>query len=287
MGRAVVALCTVLGLAITGCSSGGNGSTGNGSPPRSTADFGLVFTPATWTVQSGSSLPVQVAITWTGTSTGSVSLSLTAPPAGISLGPSAPITISQGSTSSTFVLVAAASLPKGSSSLQITATSSTGLTHSYNFPLTVSGPAIPLPAAGRTSYILTGQIPESIVYDRAHKLLYAAIPGLNQVLLIDATRQAVIKTLSVGTPGGMDISPDGSQIVVGSDVVPSLTFISTSSQSVTRTLPLNPAETGANFFGLTLSGAVTTPVFVAGGDVLFLRVRTCSDGLLLRTQFRW
>ncbi len=238
MGRPIVAFCTVLGLAVIGCSSGGSGSNGNGSPPQSTSDFSLAFTPSTWTVQSGSTLPVQIALTWTGTNTASVSLSLTALPAGISLGSSAPVTISQGSTSGTLVLVAAASLSKGSSSLQIAATSSTGLTHSYTIPLIISGPAIPLPAAGRTSYILTGQIPESIVYDRAHKILYAAIPGLNQVLLIDATRQTVIKTLSVGTPGGMDISPDGSQIVVGSDLVPSLTFISTTSQSITRTVPL-------------------------------------------------
>ena len=121
--------------------------------------------------------------------------------------------------------------------------------------------------AGRTSYILSGETPESIVYDRAHKVLFASAPTLNQVLVIDAVTRTIMKTLPISAAGQMDISPDGSTIVVSSDIVPSLTFIDTASQSIISVSAM-PAQ--ASVFGQTMQGSLSQPVFLAGGDVLLL-----------------
>jgi hypothetical protein len=100
-------------------------------------------------------------------------------------------------------------------------------------------------------------------------VLYASEPNLNQVLIIDPTHHNILKTLPVAAAGGMDLSPDGSEIVVGSDLVAALTFINTASQSITSVAPFSPAESGANYFGPTMTGGISTPVFLSGGDVLF------------------
>jgi hypothetical protein len=282
MSRTIATVFLALGLALTGCSTGGGG-TSSSPPPQSSSDFSISFNPSSWTVQSGGELSVQATIAWTGTSNGSVSLSLGSPPTGISLS-SSPVTIPEGGTSANLILTAA-TVTAGPSSIQLIAISSAGKTHSYTVPLVVTAAAVQ-PPAGRTSYILTGQTPESMVYDRAHKIIYAANSALNQVLLIDATRQAVIKTIPVGEPGGMDISPDGSQVVVGTDLLSSLTFISTSTQSVTRVVPFPPLA-NPNLPFLSMGGAVHTPVFLAGGDVLFINAGGVNIDEPKGLPYRW
>jgi len=160
----------------------------------------------------------------------------------------------------------------GSATITATATAqtSTTLKHQYKLKLAVAAPSGPLPTPARTSYILTGEAPESIVYDRGHKLLYASVPALNEVLIIDPATRKTLKKLTIPAAGQSDISPDGSQIVVGSDVVAELVFISTATQSITRVVPFTVAENGVNDFGPRMSGSVLSPVFLSGGDVLFI-----------------
>ena len=60
-----------------------------------------------------------------------------------------------------------------------------------------------------------------------------------------------MKTLPISAAGQMDISPDGSTIVVSSDIIPSLTFIDTASQSIISVSAM-PAQ--ASVFGQTMQG---------------------------------
>jgi hypothetical protein len=152
----------------------------------------------------------------------------------------------------------------------------------------VSAPQVPLPSPARTSYILTGETPESIVYDQAHKVLYACVPSLDQVLIIDPSTHQTLKALPVPAAGQSDLSPDGSQIVVGSDSVAELTFISTASQTIMRVVPFTVAEANAGSpFSPSLSGPVFNPVFLAGGDVLFHTGSIQSDPPNEGPLYRW
>jgi IPT/TIG domain len=229
-------------------------------------------------------------VVWNGATNAPITVSLTGLPQGVSASPVGSISLPAGSTSATVGLTAASAATLGSATITATATAQTTTTiqHQYKLTLTVSAPQIPLPTPARTSYILTGETPESIVYDRAHKVLYACVPSLDQVLIIDSTTHQTLKTLPVPAAGQSDLSPDGSQIVVGSDTVAELTFISTSSQTITRVAPFTVAEANAgSLFSPSLSGPVFNPVFLAGGDVLFLTGSIQSDPPNEGPLYRW
>jgi hypothetical protein len=185
-----------------------------------------------------------------------------------------------------FSLAASASATQGSATINATATAqaTTPVQHDYTLSLAVTPP---LPVPGRTSYILSGETPESIVYDRTHKLLYACIPALNQVLVINPATHQTVKTLSVPAAGQSDLSPDGTEIVVGSDVLAQLTFIDTATQSISRVIPLATNEGGLSYFSGTMGRSAFSPVFLAGGDVLFLSGFLDSDPSNYGPLFRW
>ena len=271
----------ILSLAVqltAGCGGGSVGTGAGASPTPPAADFTLSFSPSTVTVRTGSSIGIQIIVVWNGATSAPITVSLTGLPQGVSESPAGSITIPAGSTSATLGLTASASATLGSATITATATAQTTTTiqHQYKVTLTVAAPAMPLPTPARTSYILTGETPESIVYDRAHKVLYACVPSLNQVLIIDPMTHQTLKTLPVPAAGQSDLSPDGSQIVVGSDTVAELVFISTASQTITRVVP-------RGFIG----SSIVTPVFLAGGDVLFITGSIDLDPSNQGPIYRW
>ncbi|MDR3775174.1 MAG: IPT/TIG domain-containing protein [Terracidiphilus sp.] len=280
--RLAFVLCGLLPLIVTGCGGGGGNSTAPIPSPPS-ADFSLTFNPSTATIQTGSSIAVQIKAQWSGATTAPITVSIAGLPQGVTSTPAGSISIPAGSTSATLSLTAALNAALGASTINATATAQIGtsIQHQYSVALAVKAPAVPLPPPARTSYILTGEAPENIVYDRAHKLLYASVPSLNQVLIIDPKLHKILKALTVPAAGQSDLSLDGSQIVVGSDLVAALTFISTASQSITRVVPLTIAENGINFFGNAMSQFTQSPVFLSGGDVLFI------SGYVSSSLYRW
>lgn len=280
----------LFGTILAGC-GGGSGSTGAGtSPTPPAADFTLSFSPSPATIQAGSSIDLQINASWNGATSAPIAVSFTGLPQGVSASPAGSLSIPAGSTSAALGLTAAAAATLGPVTITATATAQTTTTlqHQYQIPLTVAAPAVPVPTPGRASYILTGETPESIVYDRTHRLLYACVPSLNQVLIIDPATRATLKALPVPAAGQSDLSPDGSQIVVGSDSVAELTFISTASQTITSVVPFTVAEANAgSSFSPELSGPVVTPVFLKGGDVLFLTGNVQSDPPNEGPLYRW
>ncbi|MGH9343328.1 MAG: IPT/TIG domain-containing protein, partial [Terriglobia bacterium] len=76
------------------------------------------------------------------------------------------------------------------------------------------------PAAGgagwsnQTSYVSTRATPFSAVYDPAHGLIYSANQVWDRVDVISDKTRAIVKSISIQDPRGMDISIDGSTIWV-------------------------------------------------------------------------
>jgi hypothetical protein len=239
-------------------------------------------------MQPGSSLAVQALAVWTGSSAAPVTVSVSGLPAGVTAPGSIQIPAGNGDTA-ILSLTASTTATLGSVTITATATAqtTTAIQHQYDIALNVAAPAVPTPIPGRTSYILTGEVPESIVYDRIHKLLYASVPAFNQVLIIDPATHQTVKTLPVPIAGQSDISPDGSEIVVGSDELSTLTFISTATESITKVVPVGAIVNPAKVFITTVGESVNSPVFLAGGDVLFVSGSTSSDDPNVGPVFRW
>jgi len=275
-------------LGLTGC-GGGSSNSGGGTTAPPSANFSLSFSPTSAALQAGSSIAMQVTVAWTVQTNAPMTISLTGLPQGVTVTP-ASLTLAAGSSATSFGLTATSAATLGSTSIMATATAQTTprIQRQFTLPLTVSAPAVPLPVPGRTSYILPGESPESITYDRTKEVLYACVPCLNQVLVIDPATHATLKTLAVPAAGQSDMSQDGSEIVVGSDTVAQLTFISTASQTITRVVPFTLAESNAkNSFTATLGDDVLNPVFLTGGDVLFLSGFLDSDPYNEGPLYRW
>lgn len=118
--------------------------------------------------------------------------------------------------------------------------------------------------SNQTGYVSLRATPSSAVYDRAHQLIYAANTVWNRIDIISDKTRAVVKSISIREPLGMDISVDGSIVWVatGSQV---MYAINTTTFQVTRyILPR---------FGVTSSSA---GIGWGGRNVLAL-----ADGTLL------
>ncbi len=278
----------LIAVVLSGC--GGSQSAAHPNPVSPTsADFTVAAQPTAVTIAAGGTATLTLSVTWTGTPAGSVSISAVYP-TGVSAGSSSPIALGPGSSSDTITLAASSSAPPGTGTLALTAVcAGTTLRHTYNVPITISVPP-PAPAATltRTGYILTGGEPDSALYDPVHKLLWVSMPDQGQVLVIDPMQRNVLHRIPVPSAGKMDLSPDGSQIVVGSESLPQLTFIDVASNSVTRVSQLTTALADASFpieqpfvdasEDPSLNPVISYPRFVNGGDVVFLG---------LSALFRW
>ena len=77
-----------------------------------------------------------------------------------------------------------------------------------------------VPAAGgvgwtnQTSYVSTRATPLSAVYDSAHQMVYSSNQVWNRVEIISYQTRAIVKTLSIRSPRGVDLSIDGKTVWV-------------------------------------------------------------------------
>lgn len=277
--RIVFLALFVVCLALSGC---GGSSSGNPADPGNPveSDFTLSAQPSQISITAGSSATFSLNLVWSGSPVGPVSINATFP-SGISADITLPTTIAVGSTS--VILKAASSASAGSSAITLTATATgnSSLAHTYTIPINIVAlPPPPVRTLSRTGYILTGGEPQDILYDPAHKLLWVSVPDLGQVLVIDPAQRKVINRLPVPLAGDMDLSLDGTQIVVGSNTLPRLTFIDVASQSVVRTSLFTTDKVDAAFpyFPPYVDASdepyddpvISQPRFIAGGDVVFL-----------------
>ncbi len=69
-------------------------------------------------------------------------------------------------------------------------------------------------STGGRPYISADGIPFGEAFDSKHNLIFASVPSLNQVQVVDASTHFLRKALSIRDPRGLDVSPDNSRVWV-------------------------------------------------------------------------
>src|ERR1700724_2022841 len=101
------------------------------------------------------------------------------------------------------------------------------------------------PATPPVSFVRTDMPPAITVFDPGHKVVYVSVPDLSEVIAISTQSHRVTATISIPGALGMDISPDGTTLAVGSgnsdlggNEAEFITLVDTSTLQVTRRSPL-------------------------------------------------
>src|ERR1700722_3362362 len=172
------------------------------------------------------------------------------------------------------VILSANGLPPGTSSTItpstitpgqtaiVTITASSTAPFSQNVSVTVTGtPEAPIPAAStnflasvtpaqnslpnnRTDYLSTEATPYAAVYDPIHELIFSSNNSWNRVDIISNTTHAIVKSVPIRDPRGIDITQDASTV-----------WVATGSQQV---FGINTTTFAATRYQLPGMGAVTS-----------------------------
>jgi hypothetical protein len=152
-------------------------------------------------------------------------------------------------------------------SIEVTATRSTD---SAQFEAQIAVVIAPQPgtlAGNRTATVRTDSTPVAGVFDPAHQIFYAALPGLNRVDAISSTSEQILRQIPIPNPTSVAITPDGKRILVGTQGQ-NVFWIDTSSLLVVRqdTIPMVTPNNGAGPQYVTAQIALPT----ANGSVIIL-----------------
>ena len=82
-----------------------------------------------------------------------------------------------------------------------------------DFLVDVTQPPGSLPNS-RTDFVSTAGTPYAAVYDATHNLIFSSNPDWNRVDVISNVTHKIVKSISVRSPRGIDITPDGAQVWV-------------------------------------------------------------------------
>jgi hypothetical protein len=109
-----------------------------------------------------------------------------------------------------------------------------GLQESAALSINVTPPVGTLPPI-RTDFVRMDGAPAAAVYDSVHDLVYASNPQWNRVDVISPATHQIVKSISVPSATAMDMSLDGTRVVVTSNVQQIVSIDTTSLQVVQRT----------------------------------------------------
>lgn len=91
-----------------------------------------------------------------------------------------------------------------------------GTSISASLPLTLN--VAPVPGTipdNRTAYTWTGGTPNSVAYDRVHKLIFASNPDWNRIDVISPSTHAILRSIPVASPVMIDLSQDSNTLWIG------------------------------------------------------------------------
>ena len=143
----------------------------------------------------------------------------------------------------------------------ITATDNSGNTATTTLPVSLSVPFPPITAPTRSTIVRTDDIPAGAIYDPNSKLVYVALPNLNEVRVYSSIDAHQVASIPASHPSSLDESGNGKRIFAGG--FGQIMVIDPSSHQVLQTSELP-----------TTSGQTTTPplklVALSTGNVLAL-----------------
>jgi len=197
----------LVGVFMTGCGGGSSGGGGSPPPPPPSPSFTLSLSPSSVTLmQGGTEQTVQVTVTGQNGFSGSVSVTASGLPTGVTVSP-ASLSITSGGNGS-FNLSASPAAEVVQQAVSVTGVSGT-LTANASLQLTVMGVAVQDPYHAIGGTLVHG------FYDESRQLLFATNPGLNELDVISGVDFSVKARIAVPQPWGIDQMADGKTLVLG------------------------------------------------------------------------
>jgi hypothetical protein len=279
-------LLALLTLALlSGLSGCGGGTAAFVQPPPPPApDFSIAFSPSSISVSQGAtSSPVTVSVNPLNNFSGSVQVSLSGLPSGITSSPASPFAVAAGSSVS-LLFGAAANAATGNFTLSAQATSG-NLSHSAGFSLTVQNGIIS--ALPRTTYAATDAIAamddppgephhRHIAYDSANKHLFIANRAMNRVEVLSSMDGTRVAEISVPGASSADISADGATVWIGT-TTEEIAAIDTATLQVRARYSLLPLQPLPN---VTFDRPEEVLALSSGKLLVRLRQASASEALL-------
>ena len=246
--RGITVLLTL--ITLSGCGGGRGGGGSSPEPPVSNPTFSLSLNPTSIAIVQGSTQTLAIKVIAQNGFSGSVSITATGLPSGITVSP-VPLVVSAGS-SGTLNLAAASDAVVGSSQLTFTAVSG-AITLNDSLALAVKAPP---------PFVLLGGSPVGAFYDESRELLFATNPFLNELDVLGADL-SVRTRLMVPAPFGIDQMPDGKTLVVGT-MTQGIYTIDEDTLAVTQHLSPNFTDL------LQTTTLLEEPAAMANGKVLII-----------------
>ncbi len=194
----------------TSASSGGSGSSGSGSGSggATSGDFSIALQPSSITLVPGGSQTVSVTVTPTSGFTGTIQITGSNLPAGITVTP-ASVNLSTGSVTAGLQINAAAGVAATNVSLTVQCQSGS-TTHSTPLAINSSTPALPAHA-----FVTLGGGLVRGYNDQQRHLLFVSNLYLDEVDVVSTLDFSIQKRIPAAQPVGLDQMADGKTIVVG------------------------------------------------------------------------
>lgn len=273
MPRIRITLILLLPLSLVGAFSncGGGSNTESTSPPPS---FSIQANPSGISIAPSSTTETNLTLQPQNGFSSTVTVTLTGLPTGVTSSPSSPFNLPPSGL--TVMFSAASSVSTGNYSVTFQGVSG-GSSSRATVSLTVAASSGSLPG-NRTNFVRTDDTPSALVYDPAHKLVYAALPELARVAAIDPSTNQVVRNISVPDAHGLSLTPDGTRVLV-SGLSQQIAWIDTASQQTVQrnVLPLAQPQCPACSPELVSPGS---PMVLASGKVLFVGSTTFFNGIL-------
>ena len=232
-----VFLISAFVISLGGCGGGGGGGT---QPPPPQPDFTIGLSSTSVSIAQGSSsAPVSVTVTGLDGFTGSVQVTLSGVPAGVTSNPASPFSVTAGQAVSVII---GASASAATGQFNVSAQASSGsLSHSAPLSLTIqAGVAQNL---ARSTFLRNDSVASvdtppgeprrrQIVYDETGKRFFVANPAMNRVEVYTDADAALQSVIDVPAASSVDLSSDGATLWVGSNTE-QLLAVSTGNLEVT------------------------------------------------------
>lgn len=248
---------------LGGC---GGGSSASAPPPPPPPSFSIAAAPAQVTLLPNSTAQINLTLTTSNGFTGTVNVALSGLPSGVTAAPASPFTLPSSGLAVT--LAADPSVASGKYNLTFNATGG-GLTSNAPVSLMVTT-ASTTGLSNRTDFIGTSDTPSSIAYDPAHNAIYAYLPHIGQLKVIDAATHRLLDSilLPMGSvvASGLSLTPDGKRLLVGG-ATQQVAWIDTATQKLSQFQILPPFQNPCCPPALAEPGL---PMVMASGKILFV-----------------
>ena len=227
MGRYAhgVPMSVSLLLAVVSAGCGGGSSTPP-PPPPPVPDFSLALSSNSISIQQGTtSSALTLSVNPINGFTGTVQVTLSAIPPGVSSNPASPFSVAAGA-STPVVFGAAANAATGNFTVSVQGASGS-LSHSASLAFSIQSgvvPALPRTAYVRTDSTFAADDPPGephhrhIAYDPANQHVFVANRAMNRIEVLSAADQTRVAQIAIPGASSADLSADGSTVWIGTSL---------------------------------------------------------------------